>query len=114
MKAYARFGAMIATSTLVMLGLMYLNTYRLDHVFFSETRTYMALIMGATMAVVMLAYMMDMYRNQRANIGIVCTSRRTLTIVVSCHSPTSVPRNESPRTPEPAAGPLHRLTCHML
>jgi hypothetical protein len=35
---YARFGMMIATSTVVMLGLMYLNTYQLDHVFFSETR----------------------------------------------------------------------------
>jgi hypothetical protein len=40
MNMYARFGAMIATSTLAMLGLMYLNTYQLDHVFFSETRTY--------------------------------------------------------------------------
>jgi len=27
----------------------------MDHVFFSETRAYMALVMGATMAVVMLA-----------------------------------------------------------
>ena len=43
---YARFGAMIATSTIVMLGLMYLNTLQLDHVFFSETRTYMAIVMG--------------------------------------------------------------------
>jgi len=34
-KSYARFAAMIATSTLVMFGLMYLNTYRLDHVRFS-------------------------------------------------------------------------------
>jgi uncharacterized protein (DUF305 family) len=54
-----------------MFGLMYLNTYELDHVFFSETRTYMALVMGATMAVIMLTYMMDMYTNQRANIGII-------------------------------------------
>jgi uncharacterized protein (DUF305 family) len=62
---------MIATSTGLMFGLMYLNTYQLDHVFFSETRSYMALVMGATMAVVMLAYMMGMYKNQRANIGII-------------------------------------------
>ena len=52
--SYARFGAMIATSTLVMFGLMYLNTYALDHVFFSQTRAWMALVMGATMAVIML------------------------------------------------------------
>ena len=25
---------------------MYLNTYQFDHVFFSETRAYMALVMG--------------------------------------------------------------------
>ena len=51
MQPYARFGAMIATSTLVMFALMYLNTYAIDHVFFSETRAYMAVLMGATMAV---------------------------------------------------------------
>ena len=62
---------MIATSTVVMFGLMYLNTYQLDHVFFSETRAYMALVMGATMAIIMLAYMMGMYKNQRVNIGII-------------------------------------------
>lgn len=62
MHAYPRFAAMIVTSTLVMFGLMYLNTYQLDHVFFSETRTYMALVMGAAMAVIMLAYMMGMYK----------------------------------------------------
>lgn len=32
MNKYLRFGAMIATSTLVMFGLMYLNTYALEHV----------------------------------------------------------------------------------
>ncbi len=71
MNAYTRFAAMIATSTVVMFGLMYLNTYQLDHVFFSETRAYMALVMGATMAIIMLAYMMGMYKNQSVNIGII-------------------------------------------
>lgn len=71
MQAYRRFAAMIATSTVVMFALMYLNTYEIDHVFFSETRTYMALVMGATMAVIMLAYMLGMYKNQRANIAII-------------------------------------------
>lgn len=71
MNAYTRFAAMIATSTVVMFGLMYLNTYQLDHVFFSETRAYMAVVMGATMAILMLAYMMGMYKNQRVNIGII-------------------------------------------
>lgn len=70
MTMYARFGAMIATSTVVMFGLMYLNTFQLDHVSFSETRAYMALVMGATMAIVMLAFMLSMYTNRRRNIAI--------------------------------------------
>ena len=61
---------MIATSTVVMFGLMYLHTYAFDHVFFSETRAYMAVVMGATMAIIMLAFMLGMYDNRRANVGI--------------------------------------------
>lgn len=68
--AYQRFGLMILTSTVVMFILMYLNTYALEHVFFSETRIYMALLMGATMAVVMLAFMLGMYKNRNLNIVI--------------------------------------------
>jgi hypothetical protein len=65
---------MIAVATVVMLGLMYLNTYSLDHLFFSETRAYMALVMGATMAVIMLGFMLSMYTNRQVNIGIVVGS----------------------------------------
>lgn len=70
MKAYVRFAAMIVTSTVVMYGLMYLNTLQLDHVTFSETRTYMALIMGAAMAIMMLAFMLKMHTDRRINAGI--------------------------------------------
>ncbi len=68
--SYWKFFAMIVTSTVVMFGLMYLNTYALDHVFFSETRSYMALYMGAAMAIIMLAFMLGMYSNKSANIAI--------------------------------------------
>ncbi len=68
--SYVRFGAMIATSTIVMFGLMYLHTYAWDHVRWSETRAYMALLMGATMAVIMLGFMLSMYRNTVWNIAI--------------------------------------------
>ncbi len=68
--SYWRFAAMIATSTVVMFGLMYLNTYAFEHVFFSETRTYMALLMGAVMAVIMLSFMLSMYSNKAINIAI--------------------------------------------
>jgi len=67
---YIKFGAMITTSTVVMFGLMYLNTYQISHVVFSETRLYMALIMGATMGIIMLTFMRKMYTNIRLNIGI--------------------------------------------
>ena len=61
---------MVATATIVMFGLMYLNTYALDHIYFSETRAYMALLMGATMTFVMLAFMLSMYPNRRRNVAI--------------------------------------------
>jgi uncharacterized protein (DUF305 family) len=70
MNNYSKFGAMIGTSTVVMFGLMYLNTYAADHVFFSQTRAWMALVMGATMAVIMLAFMLGMYKNAKANLAI--------------------------------------------
>lgn len=68
--SYWRFFAMIGTSTLVMFGLMYLNTYLWSHAFYSETRAYMAVLMGATMAVIMLSFMLSMYANRKANIAI--------------------------------------------
>ncbi len=71
MGNYTRFGVMILTSTFVMFGLMYVNSYQLDHLYFSETRTYMAFVMGAAMALIMLAFMSGMYQNRRANVAIV-------------------------------------------
>jgi hypothetical protein len=68
--SYIRFSAMILTSTVVMFILMYLNTYAFEHLFFSETRAYMAVLMGATMAFIMLGYMLGMYENTALNITI--------------------------------------------
>ena len=72
--SYWRFAAMIVTSTVVMFGLMYLNTYAVDHIFFSETRAYMALIMGSTMAIVMLLFMLKMYENTKVNLSVLLGS----------------------------------------
>ena len=69
--SYARFAAMITVSTIVMFGLMYLNTYATDHVFFSQTRMWMALVMGATMAIIMISFMWTMYESRAINAGIV-------------------------------------------
>lgn len=68
--SYWRFAAMIATSTLVMFGLMYIHTYVWDHAFFSETRAWMALLMGAVMAIIMLGYMLNMYKSRTVNLAI--------------------------------------------
>ena len=70
MDKYTRFIVMILTSTLVMFGLMYLNTYAIDHVYFSETRTWMAIYMGAAMAIIMLLFMLGMYDDKRKNMMI--------------------------------------------
>lgn len=72
--SYGRFAAMIAASTAIMFGLMYLNTFALDHVWYSQTRTWMALLMGAVMAAVMLGFMWGMYRNRTANMAILAAS----------------------------------------
>ena len=67
---YARFAAMVVASTVVMFGLMYLNTYEVEHVFFSETRASMAVVMGAAMAMTMLGFMLHMLKNRQANVAI--------------------------------------------
>lgn len=72
--SYLRFAAMIAVSTVVMFGLMYLNTYTSDHVFFGQTRAWMALMMGAVMAMIMLGFMLNMYKDRRVNIAIATIS----------------------------------------
>lgn len=67
---YGRFFAMIATSTVVMYGLMYLNTYSIDDIEFSQTRLWMAIYMGSVMAVIMLAFMLGMYSDRKKNVAI--------------------------------------------
>jgi uncharacterized protein (DUF305 family) len=41
---------------------------------FSRSRVFMALTMGGTMGLVMLAWMLDMYKSWKANVGIVVAS----------------------------------------
>ncbi|WP_214793049.1 MULTISPECIES: DUF305 domain-containing protein [unclassified Exiguobacterium] len=67
MKSYGKFGIMIAVSTFIMYWLMYLNVFQINHIFYSQTRLYMALIMGSVMAFVMLLFMWGMYKNKTLN-----------------------------------------------
>jgi len=68
--SYLRLAAMILVSTVVMFVLMYLNTYAIEHVFWSETRAWMAVVMGAAMAIIMLAFMLRMYPQGTLNLAI--------------------------------------------
>ena len=56
------FAAMIATSIVTMFVLKYSNVYETGHIWFSQTRMWMALMMGMAMVVIMLGFMWGMYR----------------------------------------------------
>lgn len=59
---WGMFAAMVATSTVVMFFLMYQAVYRLDHATFSQTRMWMAFVMGAVMGGIMLGFMWSMFK----------------------------------------------------
>lgn len=69
--SYLRFFAMIGTAMVAMFILMYSHSYQvLDHAWFSETRLFMTIIMGGSMMIIMLAFMLKMYKDSNMNIGI--------------------------------------------
>jgi peptidoglycan/LPS O-acetylase OafA/YrhL len=70
MNPYIRFVLMILAASALMFCLMYLNTYQLSHVWFSQTRLFMTFIMAGSMALVMLLFMRHMYKDKRANLAI--------------------------------------------
>ena len=74
MQKHVKFGLMLTVSTVIMFAATYLNVYEPSHIFFSQTRAFMALLMGAIMAVFILAFMRGMYPSRAANIAIFCAS----------------------------------------
>lgn len=71
---YLRFGAMILTAMVVMYAVMFVGSYEWSHVRWSESRLFMALTMGGAMGMIMLAWMMNMFKNARANLAIMGVS----------------------------------------
>lgn len=71
---YAKFVGMLAASFIAMYITMYLNTYAIDHVYFSLTRFYMSCLGIAAMAIIMFMAMRNMYQNKKKNIAIVLGS----------------------------------------
>ncbi|WP_182354285.1 DUF305 domain-containing protein [Flaviflexus huanghaiensis] len=73
-KTYLRFAAMILTGMVVMYAVMFVASWELSHVRFSQSRIFMAITMGGAMGLVMLAWMLNMYKNVKANIAVVVVS----------------------------------------
>ncbi|SRX54846.1 DUF305 domain-containing protein [Aequorivita sp. CIP111184] len=71
---YTKFILMLAASFVAMYITMYLNTYEIDHVYFSLTRFYMSCLGIAAMAVIMWFFMRNMYQNKKKNIAILLGS----------------------------------------
>lgn len=76
---YLRFGAMIATAMVVMYAAMFVATWEWSHLRWSESRFFMTLTMGGTMGLIMLGWMLNMYRNAKLNLFIVAASLLLLT-----------------------------------
>ncbi len=73
-KNYYKFFGMILTSAIFMFIVMYLNTYQINHVFFSETRLYMTILSTCVMAIIMLGFMLHMLKDKKINLAIVAVS----------------------------------------
>lgn len=73
-NSYTKFFGMIVTSAVLMYAVMYLNTYEIEHIFFSEMRLYMTVLSTCIMAVVMLGFMLHMLKNKMINISILLVS----------------------------------------
>lgn len=71
---YTTFFLMLGCSFVAMYVTMYFNTYALDHVYFSLTRLYMTCLGISAMAVIMLLFMLKMYKNRKKNIAILLGS----------------------------------------
>jgi len=71
---YSKFAMMLAASFIAMYVTMYLNTYAMDHVYFSLTRFYMSCLGISAMAIIMFVFMRQMYQNKKKNISIVAGS----------------------------------------
>lgn len=69
--SYSRFFVMIGVAMAAMFLLMYTHSYQIfDHAWFSETRLFMTLIMGGAMMMIMLSFMLKMYKDRKMNAGI--------------------------------------------
>jgi len=82
-NTYSKYYLMLVLSFVAMYGTMYLNTYSMDHIFFSMTRFYMSCLGISVMGVIMFLVMKGMYTNQKKNIGILIGCGMLFTVALS-------------------------------
>ncbi len=64
---YKKFTLMMIISFIIMYGVMFINMDSVNHYHTSATRIYMAMLMVAPMAIVMMIMMGKMYPNKKRN-----------------------------------------------
>ncbi|WP_400997484.1 DUF305 domain-containing protein [Agromyces sp. GXQ0307] len=74
LTTYLRFAAMILTAMFVGYWTMFAGSWEWSHIRFSESRVFMAITMGGTMGLIMLAWMLGMYRSVKGNLAIIVVS----------------------------------------
>ena len=83
-SSYKKFVWMLVVSFIFMYGIMFLNVDDTSHIYLSMTRTYMSLLMVATMAVTMMLMMGKMYHNKRVNRIIILSAVVVFAVVLTC------------------------------
>ena len=81
--SYKKFLVIMIISFFVMYIVMFLNMDRLGHYHTSITRIYMALLMVAPMAIVMMLMMGKMYPDKKKNTGIIVAGVAVFIIVLA-------------------------------
>ncbi len=64
---YMKFLLMLSVSFVIMYGVMFSNVNQFDNIFLNVNRLYMAILMVAPMALVMLGFMSSMYKDKKLN-----------------------------------------------
>lgn len=83
LKMYLRFAGMIITGMFVMYWVMFVGSWEWSHIRYSQSRVYMALVMGGTMGLIMLGWMLNMYRSIKANVAVIAVSVVLIALGVS-------------------------------
>jgi len=81
--SYRKLFTTMSISFLVMYAVMFLNMDKLSHYHTSATRIYMAILMVAPMAVVMLLMMGNMYPNKKLNTTIIISSLVLFAVILA-------------------------------